>query len=43
MRAVSRQRVNMRNEMFRNVITGVEIESLIAARTDEVARKGARA
>jgi hypothetical protein len=42
-RAVSRQRVNMRNEMFRNVITGVEIESLIAARTDEVARKGARA
>ena len=37
-RAVSRQRVNMRNEMFRNVMTAAEIESFIAAKALEVSQ-----
>jgi hypothetical protein len=36
-RAVSRQRVNMRNEMFRDVMTEEEIETFIAARQKETA------
>ena len=36
-RAISRQRVNMRNEMFRDVMTEAEIEEFIAARRQDSA------
>ncbi len=38
-RAVSRQRVNMRNEMFRNAMTEDEIETFIAAKAEEIENK----
>ena len=40
-RAISRQRVNMRNEMFRDVMTEAEIEEFIAARQQDSAAERA--
>lgn len=40
-RAISRQRVNMRNEMFRDVMTEAEIEEFIAAREQDSAAERA--
>lgn len=39
-RAVSRQRVNMRNEMFCNPMAEAEIETFIAAKADEIGGTG---